>query len=128
MTIRTIERCAVCGALAIEGVEVDLQRREVRFAGSVVRLTEHEIAIVYRLVERGGRIVPYQQVEFAIWGNRIDGGPEQSREIMKVHLVRVRRKFREAGIPLRIAVSWGVGLYIETTRASETATDQRQSA
>lgn len=110
--IRTIERCAMCRALMIDDVEVDLERRELRYRGHAVHLEPREAALLYRVVEARGLVVSAERMIFAIWGQSLDGPPLTADVAVKVYLCRIRAKLRNAGVPLRLVTHHGGGVAI----------------
>lgn len=110
--IRTIERCGMCRALIIDDLEVDLERRELRYRDHAVHLEPNEAALLYRVVEARGLVVSAERIIFAIWGQSIDGPPLTADGVVKVYLSRIRAKLRNAGVPLRLVTHHGGGVAI----------------
>jgi DNA-binding winged helix-turn-helix (wHTH) protein len=62
------------GCFTVEGVSIDLRRREVRRAGRVVRLQEQPFRILALLLERPGEVVPRDEIRRRLWtdGTTVD--------------------------------------------------------
>lgn len=76
------------------GIEMDLLRRQVRAAGSEIRLTSREFQILEVLLRNAGRVVTRSMLLEAVWDYRFD--PQTN--IVDQHVSRLRQKLGdEAG-------------------------------
>jgi DNA-binding response OmpR family regulator len=111
--IRHVCRCRHCGAIEIEGLEVDPHRSAVHWQGAIYRVPPGQMRLLERLLRADGRSVSTAQAEHAIWGHRPDGGPVTADNVVKVYVSRLRATLREIGAPVRIVSQWGQGYAIE---------------
>jgi two-component system, OmpR family, KDP operon response regulator KdpE len=82
--------------VALDGVEIDLQSRDVIRNGVASHLTGKEFKLVEYLLSRAGEVVPHGQLLAAIWG------PEHGDEIeyLRVLINQLRKKIEpEPGKP-----------------------------
>lgn len=107
--IRTVTRCAHCGALELDGLEVDVQRREVRWQGRVAVGLPVPVQALATIVIGRGAPVPVERIESALWSHRHDGGPEASYSAIKVAVSRARALLRAVAAPFEVRAIWGVG-------------------
>jgi DNA-binding response OmpR family regulator len=74
-------------------VEVDLITREVRRAGTPVRLSTTEFELLSYLLRNSGRVLSREQILRAVWGYEYDPGTN----VVDVYVGYLRRKLRQAG-------------------------------
>jgi two-component system KDP operon response regulator KdpE len=72
----------------IDGLAIDVARREVRRGATKIKLTPTEWNILRSLVVHGGRPVSHQQIFDAVWGREY-GNPQQ---YLRVYVTHLRRK------------------------------------
>ena len=72
------------------GLEVDLERHEVRVNGRYQELAPREFQLLQLLLEAEGKVVSRDGVLEALWG--VDDGLEVSSRIVDQHVARLRRK------------------------------------
>jgi two-component system KDP operon response regulator KdpE len=90
----------------IDGLTVDLARREARRGGTKIKLTPTEWNILRSLVVHGGRPVSHQQIFDAVWGREY-GNPQQ---YLRVYVTHLRRKIeRDPARPRIILTEPGYG-------------------
>jgi DNA-binding response OmpR family regulator len=99
---RTREAPAPQEVVTIEGLEVDLRRREVRRAGEVVALTTREFDLLAFLANNIGLALSRQQLLSGVWGSDWYG----DERTVDVHVAQLRKKL---GPDLPLATVWGVG-------------------
>jgi len=85
----------------VDGLQVDLLKREVRRDGQKVRLTRTEWAILRVLLVHRGRPVSHQQIFDAVWG-RAYGNPQQ---YLRVYITHLRRKIEQNPATPRLIVT-----------------------
>src|SRR5262249_4474058 len=96
-------------ATEIDGLTVDLTRREVRRGPTKIKLTPTEWNILRSLVVHGGRRVSHQQIFDAVWGREY-GNPQQ---YLRVYVTHLRRKIeRDPAQPRIILTEPGYGYRI----------------
>jgi DNA-binding response OmpR family regulator len=83
-------------------LEVDLRRREVRWAGAVVALTVREFDLLAYFANNMGLALSRQQLLDGVWGADWYG----DERTVDVHVAQLRKKF---GTDLPLATVWGVG-------------------
>ncbi len=93
-------------AVDVDGLTVDLTRREVRRGTTKIKLTPTEWNILRILVVHGGRPVSHQQIFDAVWGREY-GNPQQ---YLRVYVTHLRRKIeRDPAQPRIILTEPGYG-------------------
>ena len=93
----------------VDGLTVDLERREVRRGATKIKLTPTEWNILRSLVVHGGRPVSHQQIFDAVWGREY-GNPQQ---YLRVYVTHLRRKIeRDPAQPRIILTEPGYGYRI----------------
>ncbi len=88
--------------VSLGDIEVDLRRREVRWAGAVVSLTTREFDLLAFLTHNIGLALSRQQLLDAVWGTNWYG----DERTVDVHVGQLRKKL---GDSLPLATVWGVG-------------------
>ena len=93
-------------------VRLDTVGREVTVAGTPVRLSRRELAILEQMMRRFGRIVPKTVLEEKLYG--IDEEPDSNP--IPVHVHHLRRQLEAANASLAIHTIRGVGYILAETR------------
>lgn len=78
-----------------------------RFAEQGVRLSALETRILAAL--QSGKLTGWDRLVHAVYGDDIDGGPDNPMNCIKVMVTRLRQK------GFRVVCTWGVGLTWETS-------------
>jgi DNA-binding response OmpR family regulator len=99
---RTREGPAPQDVIGLDGLEVDLRRREARRAGEVVALTTREFDLLAFLANNVGLALSRQQLLDGVWGTDWYGDDRT----VDVHVAQLRKKL---GPDLPLATVWGVG-------------------
>jgi two-component system KDP operon response regulator KdpE len=99
------------------GIEVSVERREVRRAGSVVRLTRTEFDVLATLTRRGGAAVPARTLAALVWG----ADTEDASHSVRVYIHRLRDKLEEDSRAPRLIVREHDGYRLEGARAAVAA-------
>ncbi len=87
---------------------IDVQQHIVRMHGQPIDLTPTEFAILLELVRRPGVVVPCTQLVYSIQHVHVE--EEAARQIIRPHIVRLRRKIEhDAQHPAYIQSVRGVG-------------------
>jgi DNA-binding response OmpR family regulator len=94
-------------------VSLDTVGRELTVAGSPVRLSRQELAILEQMLRRFGRIVPKAVLEEKLYG--IDEEPDSNP--IPVHVHHLRRQLEAASASLAIHTVRGVGYILAETKA-----------
>lgn len=85
---------------------VDLARREVRVAGSVVQLTPTEYDLLRVLVVNAGKVLTHHQLLREVWGR----GYEEETHMLRVNISNLRRKIEpDPARPYYLRTEPGVG-------------------
>jgi two-component system KDP operon response regulator KdpE len=96
------------GIIRVGDLEIDLDRRQVRAAGTPVRLTRTELTILEALASNPGKLVTYE-----LLANRLGAtgrAPEDAVAALRVHVGNLRRKLGdEAARPRLIFTEPGLG-------------------
>jgi DNA-binding response OmpR family regulator len=99
---RTREGPAPQDVIALDGLEVDVRRREARQAGEIVALTTREFDLLAFLANNVGLALSRQQLLDGVWGTDWYG----DERTVDVHVAQLRKKL---GSDLPLATVWGVG-------------------
>ena len=94
-------------------VRLDTVGREITVAGTPVRLSRRELAILEQMMRRFGRIVPKTVLEEKLYG--IDEEPDSNP--IPVHVHHLRRQLEAANASLAIHTIRGVGYILAKTKA-----------
>ena len=87
-------------------IEVDLSARIVRKAGTEVRLTAKEYAMVRLLVVHRGKVVTHGQMLRELWGPKA----EDNTHYLRVHMTHIRQKLEaEPHKPRHLRTESGIG-------------------
>lgn len=112
------ECCPQCGSERRKGVNpdfpvtVDWGRCCVVWPGRpTLHLTPSPLAFFALMVEHHPRLVRKSEAHAYLYSGARDGGADL--RIFDVFLCRVRAGLRDAGWPVKIKVSWGIGWYLE---------------
>jgi two-component system KDP operon response regulator KdpE len=87
-------------------IEMDLAARIVRRAGSEVRLTAKEYAMLRLLVVHRGKVVTHGQMLRELWGPKA----EENTHYLRVHMTHIRQKLEaEPHKPRHLRTESGIG-------------------
>ena len=101
---------AAGGPLAFGDLEIDPDRRELRVAGTPVRLTRKEFDLLHYLVSHPGVTFSRTQLLEDVWDFAWDG----DSATVTVHVRRLREKIEaDPSDPARLVTVWGVGYRFE---------------
>jgi DNA-binding response OmpR family regulator len=89
-------------AMSVGGVEIDVERREVRNEGAAVAMTAREFDLLAFLAENEGLVLSRRQLLDGVWGADWYGDDRT----VDVHVRQLRKKL---GAALPLATVWGVG-------------------
>jgi two-component system, OmpR family, KDP operon response regulator KdpE len=99
---------------ALDGLVVDLARREVRADGRDVALTRKEFALLALLARNAGRVVTQPQLLREVWGPT----HEEDTHYLRILVAKLRQKLGDdAAAPRWIVTEPGVGLRLRDVRA-----------
>jgi DNA-binding response OmpR family regulator len=91
-------------------LEVDRERREVRRAGTALKLKPKEYELLLFLVQHPGRVFSREQILDEVWGYDFYGGPRT----VDVHVRWLRQKIEpDPAKPLRLRTVRGSGYLFE---------------
>ena len=99
---RTRESAPVADVVVVAELEVDLRRREARWADQVIGLTTREFDLLAFLAGNLGLALSRQQLLDGVWGADWYG----DERTVDVHVAQLRKKL---GTGLPLATVWGVG-------------------
>jgi DNA-binding response OmpR family regulator len=92
--------------LTLDELEIDVDRRAVRLAGSPVSLTAKEFDLLLCFASHPGRVYTRAQLLDLVWGYSHDG----YGHAVNSHINRLRAKIeRDPGVPRFVLTVWGVG-------------------
>lgn len=93
-----------------DGLELDLDSKELRLDGETVKLTATEYGIMKLLMENMGKVFSIDQIYERVW-NEPSFAPENT---VAVHIRRIREKIEfNSKEPKYLKVVWGIGYKIE---------------
>ncbi|GAA4790310.1 response regulator transcription factor [Lysobacter hankyongensis] len=118
--IRALLRMSAAGidhdapVYALDGLVVDLARREVQADGRDVALTRKEFALLALLARNAGRVVTQPQLLREVWGPT----HEDDTHYLRILVAKLRHKLGDdAASPRWIVTEPGVGLRLRDARA-----------
>jgi len=92
--------------VAVDDLEIDGPRREVRRAGAPVRLTRKEFDLLFLLASNAGRAFTRSELLENVWDFAWDG----DTATVTVHVRRLREKIEDdPSKPRHLVTVWGVG-------------------
>lgn len=92
--------------LQANGVDLDIDGRQVRVDGTPATLPPKEFALLRALMENAGRVLSRRQLLDAVWGADY---PDDNKTL-NVHILRVRKKIEaDHNHPTRIRTVRGLG-------------------
>jgi two-component system KDP operon response regulator KdpE len=92
--------------LEVDGLEIDLVRRQVRRHGQVVHLTKTELALLEQLATQPGKLLTHEHLLREVWGR----GYGSESNYLRVYVGQLRRKLGDdAGNPRLIVTEPGIG-------------------
>ena len=107
---RAGEGAADATAFCFGDVAVDLARREVRRAGTLVHLTPVEYRLLEFLLAHAGRVLTHRQILREVWGP----GHAESGHTLRVYVGKLRHKLEaDAAQPSHLLTEIGVGYRME---------------
>lgn len=81
----------------LAGLDLDLRRRVLTYAGRRLTLTRREAELLSFLARRPGQFFPAAQLVNLAWG-----APELSAEQLRTYVVRLRRHLATTGVPAQL--------------------------
>ncbi len=103
---RVPQAAAVPAMLAVDTLEIDLARRQVRLDGDAVRLTKTELALLEQLTSHPGKLLTHEYLLRAVWGS----GYGSETNYLRVYVGQLRRKLGDdAANPRLIVTEPGIG-------------------
>lgn len=107
---RAGEGAADATAFCFGDVAVDLARREVRRAGTLVHLTPVEYRLLEFLLAHAGRVLTHRQILREVWGP----GHAESGHTLRVYVGKLRHKLEaDPAQPSHLLTEIGVGYRME---------------
>ena len=97
---------AAPAVVEVEGLEVDLMRRQVRRDGDSVHLTKTELALLEELATQPGKLLTHEYLLRKVWGR----GYGSESNYLRVYIGQLRRKLGDdASNPRLIVTEPGIG-------------------
>ena len=96
--------------IEIDGLELDMESKEVKFLGESIKLTPIEYKITELLMTNAGRVFSISDIYERVWNE-----PAYNAEnIVAVHIRKIREKIEvDPKNPRYLKVVWGIGYKIE---------------
>jgi len=92
--------------LKIGQLTIDFEKKQITFSDRSLTLTPIQFNLLGALAISAGRVVGYRELLETVWG--YTGEDSEARELLKVHINRIRRKMR--------AIAEGGESYIQSVR------------
>ena len=90
----------------VDGLEIDLVRKQVRLDGEVVHLTKTELALLEQLATQPGKLLTHEYLLRQVWGR----GYGSESNYLRVYVGQLRRKLGDdAANPRLIVTEPGIG-------------------
>ncbi len=90
----------------VDGLEIDLVRKQVRLDGDVVHLTKTELALLEQLATQPGKLLTHEYLLRQVWGR----GYGSESNYLRVYVGQLRRKLGDdAANPRLIVTEPGIG-------------------
>ena len=90
----------------VDGLEIDLVRKQVRLDGKVVHLTKTELALLEQLATQPGKLLTHEYLLRQVWGR----GYGSESNYLRVYVGQLRRKLGDdAANPRLIVTEPGIG-------------------
>jgi two-component system KDP operon response regulator KdpE len=90
----------------VDGLEIDLVRKQVRLHGEVVHLTKTELALLEQLATQPGKLLTHEHLLRQVWGR----GYGSESNYLRVYVGQLRRKLGDdAANPRLIVTEPGIG-------------------
>jgi DNA-binding response OmpR family regulator len=95
---------------------IDIEKHRVRVGGKQVRLTPVEFRLLAYLASSGGKVLPFKQILFSVWGSKYEGNDEY----VHVYISHLRNKIEQDPKKPRYILSiYGVGYVFENQSLAE---------
>ena len=106
----------VSRVVEVEGLRVDLERREVSVDGREVKLTPIEFRLLALLAHNAGKVLTHRQILNEVWG---PAHAAQTHHV-RVHMAELRKKVEaDPARPRLIVTEMGVGYRLRDRAAGE---------
>jgi two-component system KDP operon response regulator KdpE len=106
MLRRVPQASSVPAVVHVDGLEIDLVRKQVRLAGEVVHLTKTELALLEQLATQPGKLLTHEYLLRQVWGR----GYGSESNYLRVYVGQLRRKLGDdATNPRLIVTEPGIG-------------------
>ncbi len=93
-------------SIAIRGLHIDLEKREINIEGTTVHLTPIEYKMVVFLAKHAGKVVTHSTILKEIWGP----GSTEEKQYLRVFMANLRRKIeKDPSQPVYLKTEVGVG-------------------
>jgi len=105
--LRRVPQASSTPALVqVDGLEIDLVRKQVRLDGEVVHLTKTELALLEQLATQPGKLLTHEYLLRQVWGR----GYGSESNYLRVYVGQLRRKLGDdAANPRLIVTEPGIG-------------------
>jgi two-component system, OmpR family, alkaline phosphatase synthesis response regulator PhoP len=78
-------------AITLGQLEIQTEKRMVRYAGKEVRLSPKEFELLAFLARQPGRVYARDEIERGVWGSNLD----ENSNVVDVHMANIRSKLRD---------------------------------
>jgi two-component system KDP operon response regulator KdpE len=103
---RVPEASSTPALVQVDGLEIDLVRKQVRLDGEVVHLTKTELALLEQLATQPGKLLTHEHLLRQVWGR----GYGSESNYLRVYVGQLRRKLGDdAANPRLIVTEPGIG-------------------
>lgn len=87
--------------------------RRIARGGRSVHLTQNMLTIIGALLARAGGCVTFQELEHALWGDDVNGGPNNTRGALWVHICVARKLLAPLGFRVYRERQFSYGIVME---------------
>jgi DNA-binding response OmpR family regulator len=87
---------------------IDLNRREVRWGGDVIRLTKLDFDLLLRLAQKPIRAWSFQELLHEVWGEQY----RTDHDLVRAAVRRLRHRLARTGAPVTIDSVYGFGFVL----------------
>jgi two-component system KDP operon response regulator KdpE len=103
---RVPQASSIPAVVHVDGLEIDLVRKQVRLDGDVVHLTKTELALLEQLATQPGKLLTHEYLLRQVWGR----GYGSESNYLRVYVGQLRRKLGDdAANPRLIVTEPGIG-------------------
>lgn len=101
--------CSRCASVKVEGLEVDVARREIRFGKKSASVSPQVAKFVKALAESSGRLMSPDELRDCMWSIP----PENAENVIRICVLKAREAFAAVGTRLTIRATYRRGYFLD---------------